>query len=360
MFDKIRELKFGELFSGPGGMSLGLKNAARRMHIKVRHLWALDIDPDATRTYKRNFPDSRVYTDDVRTFDFDQLEDVDGMAFGFPCNDFSLIGQQKGTSGSFGPLYTYCVRAITRLQPKFFLAENVGGIRSANSGAAFEQILKDFAGAGYALTPHLYRFEYYGVPQRRHRVIIVGMRNDLECVFRVPAPSSVVKSAREAIEQPKIREDAPNHELTVQSRAVTNRLKELRPGENAFAERLPPEHRLNIRGARISQIYKRLDPDLPAYTVTGSGGGGTHVYHWKDPRALTNRERARLQSFPDSYVFEGGKEAVRRQIGMAVPPDGAEAVFIAALRTLSNKKYPAVPAYLGAKYDRLLNQLSLV
>ena len=75
--------------------------------------------------------------------------------------------------------------------------------------------------------------------------------------------------------------------------------------ENAWTAKLPDHLKLNVKGATISQIYKRLDPNKPAYTVTGSGGGGTHVYHWKEPRALTNRERARLQTFPDDFKFHG-------------------------------------------------------
>ena len=90
-------------------------------------------------------------------------------------------------------------------------------------------------------------------------------------------------------------------------------------------------------GATISQIYKRLKPNHPAYTVTGSGGGGTHIYHWEENRALTNRERARLQSFPDSFIFQGGKESVRKQIGMAVPPEGAKHIFAAILKVLKTK-----------------------
>ena len=101
-----------------------------------------------------------------------------------------------------------------------------------------------------------------------------------------------------------------------------------------------PEHlQLHIRGARISQIYKRLDPDRPAYTVTGSGGGGTHIYHWAEPRALTNRERARLQTFDDDFVFIGSKESVRKQIGMAVPCRGAKIIFEAILRTFAGIEY---------------------
>ena len=109
---------------------------------------------------------------------------------------------------------------------------------------------------------------------------------------------------------------------------VIERLKHIKPGENAFTANIPKHLQLNMKsGAKISQIYKRLHPDVPSYTVTGSGGGGTHIYHWEEPRSLTNRERARLQTFPDNYRFIGTKESVRKQIGMAVPPLGAKIIF---------------------------------
>ena len=101
-----------------------------------------------------------------------------------------------------------------------------------------------------------------------------------------------------------------------------------------------------MQGAKLSQIYKRLDPNKPAYTVTGSGGGGTHIYHYAEPRALTNRERARLQTFPDDFVFIGSKESVRRQIGMAVPCKGAQVIFEAVLKTFAGIPYESVPCNL--------------
>ena len=121
-------------------------------------------------------------------------------------------------------------------------------------------------------------------------------------------------------------------------------MKHIKPGQNAFTADLPEELKLNVRGAKISQIYKRLDPTKPAYTVTGSGGGGTHIYHYKEHRALTNRERARLQTFPDDYVFEGSKESVRKQIGMAVPAKGAQVIFEAILNTFAGIGYDSMPA----------------
>jgi DNA (cytosine-5)-methyltransferase 1 len=133
-----------------------------------------------------------------------------------------------------------------------------------------------------------------------------------------------------------------NNELTRQSQQVIERLQFIKPGENAFTAALPEKLRLNVKGAKISQIYKRLDPSKPAYSVTGSGGGGTHIYHWKQNRALTNRERARLQTFPDSFVFCGSKESVRKQIGMAVPPLGVKVIFEAVLKSFAGITYSTV------------------
>jgi len=127
--------------------------------------------------------------------------------------------------------------------------------------------------------------------------------------------------------------------MTKQSEGVIKRLTFIKPGENAFTADIPEEYQLNVAGAKISQIYRRLDPNKPAYTITGSGGGGTHVYHWKEHRALTNRERARLQTFPDDFVFWGSKESVRKQIGMAVPVDGVRLIFEAVLNTFANIGY---------------------
>ena len=128
---------------------------------------------------------------------------------------------------------------------------------------------------------------------------------------------------------------------------MVERLKFIKPGENAWSADIPENLKLNVKGTHISQIYKRLDPRKPAYTITGSGGGGTHVYHWKEPRALTNRERARLQTFPDDYYFIGNKESVRRQIGMAVPVEGARIIFEAVLKSFAGVPYESVEPRWG-------------
>ena len=286
---------------------------------KIIHKWAKDYDLDTCKTYTRNIcpnePDS-VICGDVRKLDIEPLGDIDALAFGFPCNDFSVVGEQKGFNGTFGPLYTYGIKVLKRYKPLWFLAENVGGLKSANEGKAFEKIKEDMIEAGYRIYPNLYKFEQYGVPQARHRMIIVGIRADLPYEFKIPSPEpykNVDVTCKTALEVPKIPKNATNNELTKQSQQVVERLKYIKPGQNAFTADIPEELQLKVKGAQISQIYKRLDPTKPAYTVTGSGGGGTHIYHYAEPRALTNRERARLQTFPDDYVFEGSKESVRKQ-----------------------------------------------
>ena len=344
----------GELFSGPGGLALGAKWAKvtddNGNIYKIEHAWAVDSCESACKTYRRNIcgnpNDPTVYVKDVKELDIERLPPINAFSFGFPCNDYSIVGEQKGMDGEYGSLYAYGVKVLNYHNPKFFVAENVDGLRSANDGRAFIQILRKLAeaGKGYNIVPHLYKFEEYGVPQTRHRIIIVGIRNDQNVEFRVPAPTTSDRyiTAREAIINPPISADAPNHEFTRHKVKTVEMLKHIPPGENAWYEGIPEELRLKVKRARMSQIYRRLHPDYPSYTVTGSGGGGTHVYHWEEPRALTNRERARLQTFPDDFVFEGQKEKVRQQIGMAVPPIAAQIIFEAILKTFAGIPYEYV------------------
>lgn len=346
--------KLGELFCGPGGIAWGAKNAIiNNPNYSIIHEWANDFDRDTCETYRFNIcpkkPKSVIH-DDVRKLNMEKLTAIDALAFGFPCNDFSIVGEQKGINGVYGPLYSYGVKALKTFKPLWFLAENVGGLRNSNDGKAFIKILEELRNAGYKITPHLYKFEEYGIPQARHRIIIVGIKNDINLEYKVPSPAPykhIDNTCKTAIEVPPIAKDAFNNELTKQSLTVIKRLQHIKPGQNAFTADLPEELKLNIKGAKISQIYKRLDPTKPSYTVTGSGGGGTHVYHWEEPRALTNRERARLQTFPDDFKFFGSKESVRKQIGMAVPCKAAKIIFEAILNTFAGIEYESIDANIN-------------
>lgn len=349
-------LSTGEYFCGAGGLAAGARLAARTLRsqdvpIEISPRWAVDINSAALRTYRRNFPEVnpvKVIEADVHDIDPHQLAAIDGFLFGFPCNDFSIVGKQKGTNGKYGPLYEEAVEVLNVKQPSWFVAENVNGIRSANEGKAFERILAAFVNAGYDIFPNLYKFEEYGVAQTRHRVLVIGLRQDLNLRFHIPAPTHPnpenYVTASEALAD--IPQDAANNELPKISARVRERLSHIKPGQNAFNADIPEELQLHVKGATLSHIYRKLEPDKPSYTLTAQGGGGTHGYHWAENRSLTNRERARIQGFRDDFVFEGTITEVRSQIGMAVPPLGAAPIFTALFKTLLGISYESVPANL--------------
>ena len=387
------DFKLGELFCGPGGLALGagLTKPTRSQSgekFSISHVWGVDNDPAAIESYKHNIVKKHGGVGlciDAMEFCKSKISDykrITALAFGFPCNDFSLVGKRHGVNGQYGKLYKAGIEVIKNSEPFWFIAENVSGIHFLNQGEAFQKIIKDLKASGkhgYNLTAHLYKFEEYGVPQYRHRFIIVGIRKDKNLLFKVPAPThgdakKPFVAVKQALE--KISRDAPNADLVKQDPRIVQRLKFTPPWKNAwFLDELlemKPKKRLEIlrqvpwyeqdlaglsdykicrmiddarlrcTKARMSHIYRRLDPKQPSYTITGSGGGGTHVYHWEEHRALTNRERAKLQSFPDDFEFVGGKDAVRKQIGMAVPSEGAKVIFSAILKTFANVEYDFV------------------
>lgn len=352
---KVKQFKLGELFCGPGGIALGAKRAkSSDGTMSIIHAWANDIDPDTCATYAHNICEGdteSVYCSDVRDLDLNLLEPIDGFAYGFPCNSFSTVGEHQGLDNEqFGQLYTYGIKILEKFKPDWFVAENVSGLKSAGGGQHFKQILQDLEQAGYVITPHMYHFEDYGIPQSRHRVIIVGIRTDLNeqgIVFKVPSSTPYANRDNTAgTALANIPKDAPNHEKRKMQEKVKRRLSYIKPGQNAWTADLPDDLKINTK-TKISQIYRKLEPNKPSYTVTAAGGGGTYMYHWSDEqRELTNRERARLQTFPDDYTFMGNYNSVRKQIGMAVPPDGSEIIFRAILDTFAGIDYPSIEASL--------------
>lgn len=346
-----RTFKLGELFCGPGGLAYGaMHSKSDDGNWSVEHAWANDYDYDTCLTYIANIcPESpeSVYYGDVRELDISNLKKIDAFAYGFPCNSFSNVGEHKGLENEkFGQLYWYGIEVIRHYKPLWFIAENVSGIRSAGSND-FQIILNDMRASGYKLNVNLYKAEEYGIPQTRHRVIIVGIREDLSIEYRVPDPrqyKGINNTAGEALKD--IPTDAKNHEIRELTDTVSRRLSYIRPGENIWQaeERLgsdfPDDLRIHTK-TKISQIYRKLDPDKPAYTVTAAGGGGTFMYHWTD-RELTNRERARIQTFPDDFLFIGKYSSVRKQIGMAVPCRLSEIVTTAILNSFAGIDYPWV------------------
>ena len=389
----------GELFCGPGGMAIAstivppVKSATKEV-FSIEHAWGVDFAPYAIDTFKANLGKDKGLCKDAWEFvekDLTQGRKVNALAFGFPCNSFSQVGERLGIHDrKFGNLYKTGIRVLEAYDPIWFIAENVSGINGRESGKQFKKILQELAdaGMGYDVVAHLYKFEEYGVPQARHRYVIVGIRQDVarkeHLKFSPPAPTHGVNlrpfvTVKEVLD--KVKNDTKwGGGFSRQSEKVIWRLKFTPPGANAwkldelvdkskysdealltylkkipwFKSEIEPlgsvdkirdkieECRLHCTKARMSHIYRRLDAEKPAYTLTGSGGGGTHIYHWCEHRALTNQERAALQTFPTSFVFKGTHEQIRKQIGMAVPTMGAVQIFEAILKTFAKVSYESV------------------
>ena len=322
-----KTIRVVSLFSGCGGLDLGFEQVG-----DYKTLWANDFKHEACQTFRRHFGDIIVEGDveQIDPYNNSSVPDCDLVLGGFPCQDFSIIWKQPGLNGERGNLYKSFLRFVDAKKPKAFVAENVKGILTANKKKAIKQIIEDFQNieTGYVVIPHLYNFAEYGVPEFRERVLIVGIRVDTGFKFKHPAPTHGVGeglkpfvTVRDAFKN--VREVPYNNEfLKVQER--TKKIISLIPEGGNFTD-IPKESPYYVKGM-ISHVYRRVKLDEPSKTIIAAGGGGTWGYHYPENRPLTNRERARIQSFPDDFVFEGNTTEVRRQIGNAVPPVGVHAI----------------------------------
>ena len=328
------------LFSGCGGMDLPFHQAGFEV------VWGIDSNKYACKTFSRNIADA-IINDSIENIDIAQVPDAEICIGGFPCQDFSLIWKRPGLEGTRGNLYTYFLDIVNKKKPKAFVAENVKGLLSANNYQAIKQIISDFESIapGYLVKPKLYNFADYGVPQFRQRVLLVGIRMDTGFNFVHPQPEygqnrkKPYRTAGEALKNVEaVLDNNKHHKIQPRTVEILNRIK---PGGN-FSD-IPKDSPYYVKGM-ISHIYRRIHPDKPSSTIIAGGGGGTWGYHYLEPRSLTNRERARLQTFPDDFVFEGSTTEVRRQIGNAVPPQGIAAV-VEALIPLFKGDYRKVDLY---------------
>lgn len=287
------------LFSGAGGLDLGFIQAGHRI------IWANDLFHDAVLTYRANIGD-HIIEQDIHEIPSEDIPDCDIVIGGFPCQGFSIANTGRHADDERNVLYLQLLRVIHDKQPLFFLAENVKGILSLEHGAVFKNILNDFGNLNYQVQYRVLNAADYGVPQRRERVIIVGVRNDIDFHFKYPEPTHskdgvnglpLWVSVREAIDHfpnPDEPNDIPNHTYS--------------------------KYKLVFNGFLGK---RRLDPDMPSPTITARGDdkGGVVVHaHYNGQRRMTGRELAAIQTFPDDFAFQGNNSSVYRQIGNAVPP----------------------------------------
>ena len=323
-----KKYKILSTFTGAGGLDIGFHGGFRFLdkyysELPFETVVASDINLDACHTLSADnkyFKDTDVICADITKYDYKQIKgDFDVLLGGFPCVTFSVVGKQAGiTDSKNGQLYESYAKYVEHFRPKVFLAENVKGILSANKGEAVKIIKQRFEIQGYKLKVFLVNFADFGVPQLRQRVLFIGVRDDIKTEFIPPEFTNLNNhvTVQEAFKG--ITKDMPNNELLNITARTTAMLKLIPPGGN-YKDLIGTPYQ--VKGL-MSNIYRRLKADEPSYTMIASGGGGTWTYHYDEPRPLTNRERARIQTFPDDLVFKGTTTEVRRQIGNAVPAVG--------------------------------------
>lgn len=292
-------MKVVSLFSGAGGLDLGFIMAGHKI------IWANDCYDDAIETYRKNIGE-HIVCDDIANIDSANIPDCEIVIGGFPCQGFSVANTKRTVEDKRNKLYLQLVRVISQKQPKFFLAENVKGLLSLAKGKVFEMILSDFIRLGYNVSYKVLNAADYGVPQIRQRIIIVGVREDLNFEYRFPVPTH----------------NAEGTENLLKWVSVGNALSDIPDPDipNKMTNHEYSKYKLNFNGYLG---HRALNPDKPAPTVTARGddkGGVVILPHPNAMRRMSCRELATVQSFPLDYVFVGNRSSVYRQIGNAVPP----------------------------------------
>lgn len=293
---RSKEFTVVSMFSGCGGMDLGFTGGfsvfgRRYDRLPFNIIWANDLNPAACRTYRRNLHDD-IHCGDVWDLIPKLPAKIDVLIGGFPCQDISVNGKGKGVDGRRSGLYKAMVEAIKRTSPRLFIAENVKGLLMNHNTSSLNRVLGDFRSLGYEVSYALYQAADYRVPQTRERVFIVGTLPGVGPF--VPPKAACSKEERMTAGQA---------------------LKDL--------ERYPEDPEINHIWSRANkspeQGSRRLNAARPGYTIRAECHGNIQ-YHYSLRRRISMREAARLQSFPDDFIFDAKLRETERQVGNAVPP----------------------------------------
>jgi DNA (cytosine-5-)-methyltransferase len=311
-----------ELFAGAGGLALGIEKAG------FETIGLVEFDESASKTLKFNRPEWNVIHDDIANISKLDLEDyfsinkgeLDLLSGGAPCQAFSYAGKRLGLEDTRGTLFYHYALFLEKLQPKMFLFENVKGLTSHDGGKTYKTILSVFESEGYTVQSKVLNAWDFGVAQKRERMIMVGIRNDLieKISFEYPQPHSYKPVLRD------ILLDCPQSQGMQYSEHKRKLFELVPPGGywRDIPEDIAKEYMKstwNMGGGRTG-ILRRLSLDEPSLTIlTSPSQKQTERCHPLEARPFTIRESARIQSFPDNWEFQGSIGNQYKQIGNAVP-----------------------------------------
>ena len=329
-----------ELFAGGGGLALGMELAG------FKHLLLNELDHNACNTLRYNHPEWNVIEGDIHDVDFTPYRDkIDFLSGGFPCQAFSYAGKRLGFEETRGTLFFELARAVKEINPKVFLGENVRGLFEHDNGRTLQTIKDVIAELGYTLVePRIMRALQYDVPQKRERLILIAIRNDIapHVNFKWPDVCPEIRTLRDAFFSGDLFEtDVPPSEGQVYPE-TKRKVMELVPEGGDWRD-LPEivakeymKGSYNLGGGKTG-MARRLSMDEPSLTLTcAPAQKQTERCHPTETRPLTVREYARIQTFPDYWQFCGSLSAQYKQIGNAVPVNLAWAIGRSIMRLFNN------------------------
>lgn len=310
-----------DLFCGAGGLSLGFDKAG------YENVFSVESNANFAKTYMRNFPNHNLIIEDIRKIDDNRVlnlvgkMDVDVIIGGPPCQGFSIAGHIGRTfmEDDRNRLFKEFSRFVALINPKIFVMENVAALATHLKGKTIKEVKDSFesAGKGYKVKYEVLNSVDYGIAQERRRIVIVGVRKDLNTDFNYPNKLNVIKTIKDAIgDLPQLKSgeksNIPNHIAMNHSKQMLEKMSYVKDGGNR--KDIPESLRPKTGDVRK---YIRYDSTKPSFCVTGDM---RKIFHYEQNRALTCRELARIQTFPDDFIFEGTSLQIQQQIGNAVPP----------------------------------------
>jgi DNA (cytosine-5)-methyltransferase 1 len=335
----LRPYRTIELFAGAGGLALGLEKAG------LDCILLNDSDKWACETLRANRPNWTVIHDDVRNLDFRPYRDtVDVLTGGFPCQAFSYAGKKMGFKDTRGTLFYEYARAVTELNPAICIAENVRGLLRHDNGRTVETMKTVLTELGYTvLEPRILKALFYRVPQKRERLIIVAIRNDLADIeFTFPEPHSKIYTVKDALKKGDLFEqDVPKSHGQKYPAKKASIMAHVPPG--GYWRDLPLDLQMDymkksfyLSGGKTG-MARRMSWDEPCLTLTcAPAQKQTERCHPEETRPFTVREYARIQTFPDDWSFAGSMTTQYKQIGNAVPVNLAYEIGVSVVRFLND------------------------